>query len=462
MKIQWSVFYVLFLFILAGCGSEQFGAAPQSATNNANAVSSYSQLSCASSTLIKPKVDILYVVDNSGSSFYIPTQVKQAILDTVTKVSQEFDYRIIGTPLIPDSTPNDDYQVLTNSTDALPNPGRKIISANELSFFQNPGTQYATEKGLKTIQDFISTSGVVRSNAHLIVVVVSNGRDNEVEIDPQGNGSNQQTSVFNTRYNYLANLKLNPYKVYFYSATAKSNYCGRTTSSSDWTTYSGWWKSTLSYVAMANGLPNGTSYDLCTQSMSDIFGYVNSAIQQEVIPHQYKFFPMTFAKTSDTRNTFGEIKVYKVSGNNAPVEMSSGWEYYESPSGMENTRELPTPGEPVSARHFIKFDNLVSYPDCIQIKSSSRTEYFGYIVLPNEPQPATITVRINGSSIPQSSSNGWTYIGNTTKNIKMPYPNAGDDLPAVTKSGYMIQLNGTSRYYKSGDSVTVDYLPASL
>lgn len=462
MKIQWSVFYALFLFVLAGCGAEQFGSVPQSSTSNPNAVSNYSQLSCTSSTLIKPKVDILYVVDNSGSSFYISSQIKQAILNTVGTVSQEFDYRIIGTPLIPDSTPNDDYQVLTNSSDTLPNPGRKIISASELNFFSNPGTQYASEKGLKTIVEFINTSGVIRSNAHLVVVVVSNGRDVEVESDPQGNGNTVQTSVFATRYNSLANLKASPYQLYFYSATAKSNTCGRTSSSSDYATYEGWRKSTLSYVAMADSLPNGTSYDLCTQSVSNIFNYVNTAIQQEVIPHKYRFFPMTFAKASDTRNTFGEIKVYKVSGNSAPQEMTSGWSYYESTSGMENTRELPTVGEPVSGRHFIRFDSLVSYPDCVQIRSVSRTEYFGYIVLPKEPKPETVSVRINGSVISQSSTNGWTYIGNSTKNIKMAFPNAGDDQPAVTKTGYLLQLNGSSNYYKSGDNVEVNYIPAGI
>ena len=345
MKIQWSVFYALFLFLaLAGCGAEQFGSVPQSSTSSPNAVSNYSQLSCTSSTLIKPKVDILYVVDNSGSSFYISSQIKQAILNTVGTVSQQFDYRIIGTPLIPDSTPNDDYQVLTNSSDALPNPGRKIISAKELTFFSNPGTQYATEKGLRTIVEFINTSGVIRSNAHLIVVLVSNGRDTEVESDPQGNGNNVQSSLFAIRYNSTSNLKASPYQLYFYSATAKSNSCGRTPSSSDYATYQGWWKSTLSYVAMADSLPNGTSYDLCTQSVDSIFGYVNSAIQQEVIPHQYRYFPMTFAKASDTRNSFGDIKVYKVSGTLLHKKCLLAGHADQSASGMENTRELPSVG----------------------------------------------------------------------------------------------------------------------
>jgi hypothetical protein len=455
MKIQWSVFYALFLFALAGCGSEQFGAAPQSSSSGANAVSSFSQLSCTSSTLIKPKVDILYVVDNSGSALAMSNDIKTSISNTIGSISQQFDYRVIGTKLIPDTATDYDYRVMTNSTDSLPNTSKKIISSSEMPFFTPPVVGAPKEAGMRRAVNFINNSGsLIRNNSHLLIILVSNGRDNDIEKDDDGLNSTptiQNTSVLNTRISELNSIKMSKslIELRFMPITAHS-YCGEARSSAN------------SYVAAAGLLTNSEVFDLCASAVSTIFAQVNSTIQQEIIPHQYRYFPMTFAKAGDTRNTFGEIKVYKVTGNNAPVEVSSGWSYYESASGMENTRELPTVGEPVSGRHFIRFDNLVSYPDCIQIRSVTRTEYFGYIVLPAEPQPATISVRINGATIPQSASNGWTYIGNSTKNIKMAYPNAGDDQPAVTKSGYMIQLNGSSRYYKSGDSVVVDYLPASL
>ncbi len=140
MKIQRSaILSLLALLALAGCGSEQFGTTPQSTKSTADPLISYQQLSCSSSTLIKPKVDILYVVDNSGSSFYIPDEIKTAVANTVSSVSQQFDYRIIGLPLIPGT--QIDYQVLTNSTDSLPDSSKKIISTSQLSFFSNPGQQ---------------------------------------------------------------------------------------------------------------------------------------------------------------------------------------------------------------------------------------------------------------------------------------------------------------------------------
>lgn len=455
MKIQWSVFYVLFLFILAGCGSEQFGAAPQSSTSNPNAVSSFNQLSCTSSTLIKPKVDILYVVDNSGSALSMSSDIKNSITNTIGSISQQFDYRVIGTKLIPDTASDYDYRVMTNSTEALPNSSKKIISSSEMPFFTPPVIGAPKEAGMGRIVNFINqANSPIRNNSHLLIILVSNGRDNQIETDHDGMNSTatqQNTVALNQRISDLNTIRTNKslIEMRFMPITAHS-YCGDARDS------------TNSYVAAAGLLTNSEVFNLCSNSVSNIFAIVNSTIQQEIVPHHYRYFPMTFAKASDTRNTFGEIKVYKVTGNNAPVELSSGWSYHESASGMENTRELPTVGEPVSGRHFIRFDNLVTYPDCIQIKSSSRTEYFGYVVLPNQPQPATITLRINGATIPQSSTNGWTYIGNSTRNIKMAYPNPGDDQPAVSKAGYMLQLNGASNYYKSGDSVVVDYLPASL
>jgi hypothetical protein len=455
MKIQWSAFCALFLATLAGCGVEQFGTAPQSSTSNPNPVTNFNQLSCTSSTLIRPKVDILYVVDNSGSALAMSNDIKASITNTIGSISQQFDYRVIGTKLIPDTSSDYDYRVMTNSIDPLPNTSKKIISSSEMPFFSQPLIGAPKEAGLKRIINFINNNGsLIRNNSHLLIILVSNGRDTEIETDPDGREETatiQNTDLFMERvkaFNLIKSSKM-LIDMRFMPITAHTS-CNSARSSE------------RSYVAMGNALANSEIFNLCDGNVSSIFSKVNSSIQQDIIPHKYRYFPLTFAKSTDVRNNFGEIKVFKVTGNSAPVEMTSGWSYYESVAGIENTRELPTIGEPVSARHFIKFVNLVSYPECIQIRSVSRTEYFGYIVLPKEPRPGTVTVRINGKVISQSISNGWTYIGNAIKNIKMPYPAPGDDQPAINKVGYMIQLNGPSNYYKSGDNVEVNYLPASI
>src|SRR3989338_8669634 len=100
MKIYWSVIHSLLLATLVSCGSEQFGTTPQSSTSAPDPLRVYEHHSCTNRTLIPPKVDIVYVVDNSGSSFNIQDSVKAAVRNTVNSISQEFDYRVIGTTLL--------------------------------------------------------------------------------------------------------------------------------------------------------------------------------------------------------------------------------------------------------------------------------------------------------------------------------------------------------------------------
>jgi hypothetical protein len=474
MKTYWSAIFPLLFLILSGCGSEEFGSTPQTESKQANPVQRFEQLSCSTYTLIKPKVDILYVVDNSTSTYYVANDIKNAIKNTVDSISKEFDYRVIGTPLLHvDSTPFNDYQVLTNSQDPLSSEAvsRKIISSSELNFFSNTVTD-VPEAGLRRVVEFINAnlnSGLFRQNAYLLVVLISNGRDHEVEYDPYGNGQTlQYTDIFNARKNSFDYIKshFNSEQLRLFSVTTKPG-C----------TKSGWLPSQKSYIQMSEELYTASgatdsntskdSYDLCGSGLSNIFTAVNNSIKQVVVPHSYRYWPLTFAKDTDTLNSFGEIEVFKVSNNSAPQKMATRtWSYYENTSGSPlPVRELPTVGEPRAGKHFVRFTdgNLITYPDCVQVRSVSRTEYFGYVVLPKEPQQNSIVLRINGQQIPQSSTNGWSYVGNRlNQNIKMAYPNAGDQYPAVYKSGFMIQLNGSRNYYKSGDNVEAHYLPAGI
>lgn len=473
MKTYWSALFPLLFLILTGCGSEEFGSTPQTKTDSASPIKQYEQLSCSTYTLIKPKVDILYVVDNSTSTHHMANDIKTSIRNTVNTISKEFDYRVIGTALIPNPSDNntfDDYQVLTNSTDPLSSEAssRKIISSSELNFFSS--TQNGAEAGLSRIIQFMSynaTSGLFRQDAYHLIILISNGRDTEIETAIHTNGETSvNTAVYNERldsFKYLRN-QLSSQQLRLFSVTADRS-C----------TKSGWLSSEKSYKQMSTDLyhlsgaidsnTNKDWYNLCSTGLSTMFEAVNNSIKQVIVPHEYRYWPLTFATDSDTRNSFGEIEVFKVSKNSAPELMpASSWSYYENTTGQPlNVREKPTVGEPRVGKHFIKFTNRIVYPDCVQVRSVSRTEYFGYVVLPKEPQQNSIVLRINGKDIPKSSTNGWSYVGNRlNQNIKMPYPNAGDQYPAVYKSGFMIQLNGSANYYKSGDNVEAHYLPAGI
>ncbi len=475
---------MLLLLLVAGCGAEQFGTVPQSEKSQPDGIQTFEQLSCSSYTLIKPKVDILYVVDNSTSTFYLQDDIKNALKSTVDSISKDFDYRVIGTNLLPtsgDANPNDDYQILTNSQDSLSATAtsRKIISSSEFNFFAT--TSNGAEQGLQRIYDFINVNkadGLFRNGSYVLVVLISNGRDTDVETDAGfGNGETTvNTSIYNSRKSNLLALKtsLASEQLRLFSVTARTS-CK-----------SGWLSSLNSYVQMSTDLyasnasatDQGSaqwpdSYDLCVDGLSSsVFTAVNNSIKQVVVPHVYKYWPITFAENNETVS-LADVQVFKVTGNAAPVEVLSNsganWDYYANPGFASNvplnTRELPTSGEPVYGKHFVEFKdgNKITYPDCVLVKSISRTEYFGYVVLPKEPKVETVVIRINGQPISQSATDGWSYVGNKlNQNIKMAYPNPGDESPEVLKSGFMIQLNGSNNYYKSGDSVEVYYLPAGI
>lgn len=472
MKIQWSVFFsFLFLFTLVSCGSEEFGTAPQSTSTSANPLSSFSHSSCSTYTLIKPKVDILYVIDNSSSSYYIANDVKTAISNTVNRLSTDFDYRVIGTPLLESAGGNNDYQVMTNSSDlqGIPADSRRVSSAGSFSFFSNSPVS-GVERGLQRVVSFVDAhkNNLIRNNAYLVVVLVSNGRDLDVEEDAgYGNGETRlNTANYNARLSSLRSLRsqMNSLQLRMISVTAKS-VCKP-----------GWRSSLKSYVKMANQLyvdsgasdsSNMDGYDLCDSSgVSSIFTAINNSIRQVVLPHEYRYWPITFAENNESVS-LSEIQVKKVSSNGSSVNLSRDVDWvYEDRGSVQtvNTRELPTSGEPVSGRHFIRFTNRIVYPDCVLVTSVSRTEYFGYVVLPQKPRIETVSLRINGRPITQSSSNGWSDLTSapSTRNIKVPYPAAGDENPPVMRTGFMLQLNGSANYYKSGDSVEVYYIPAGI
>ncbi len=468
MKIYWSVIHSLLLATLVSCGGEQFGTTPQSSTSAPDPLKVYESHSCTNRTLISPKVDIIYVVDNSGSSFDIQDSVKAAVKNTVNTISKDFDYRVIGTTLLMAGNDNSNYRVMTNSNeDPLPTEAlsRRVFNPNDLTFFSSPIRE--PEAGLRRTLDFMEyhkTTGLLRQGAYHLVVLVSNGRDDSVEY-VQNSENKNFPGEYESRHARFVQLKtdLNTQQLRFMAVTAKTSCTGSKTSN-------------LSYIKMANQLyaesgasdnnVNRDSYDICSSGLSNLFTAVNSSIQKIVIPHQYRYWPITFAQQTDSETSFGKVDVYRINQSGTPQLMpATSWSWYSVPSGTSSLNIRGDGGsEPVTGYHFIRFNELISYPDCIQVKSVSRTEYFGYIVLQREPRPETIYVTINGHVIPKSNTNGWEYKGNITRpNIKVPHPDSpGSEIPAIPRSGFMIQLHGTSNYYKSGDNVQVNFIPAAI
>ncbi|MES2527557.1 MAG: hypothetical protein V4598_10735 [Bdellovibrionota bacterium] len=470
MKTYWSAFLSLFfLTILTGCGNEQFGTGGQTSESSANPLTSYSHQSCSNFTLIKPKVDVIYVVDNSASTYYLANDIKNALRSTVDTLSSDFDYRVIGTPLIATANGDNDFQVMTNSSDlaGLPGSPKRIQSSSEFTFFSNPaGGGY--ERGINRTNSFLSThkaSGLIRSNAHTIVVLLSNGRDADIEAQgPYGNGETvYNASAFASALSQLRSKKNPGYQLRFASVTAHTS-CK-----------SGWFSSAKSYVQMSKEVyatstatdqdsdSTPDAYDLCGSGFSSIFGSVNSSIKQVLIAHGYRFWPITFAENNETVDV-NEIQVVKISSNGSRVNLvkNTDWTHIDNGSAMlVNTRETPTAGEPITGRHFVRFNNLLMYPDCVLVTSVSRTEYFDWVVLPRKPL-LPVTIKVNGVEIPQSALSTAQVNTSQTLNIKAGYPTAADENPPVLRTGFMIQITNPQYFYRSGDNVESLYTPAGI
>lgn len=460
-----SIALLLSLFMAWGCSKEQFAGSPKSETYKADAVEVFQNLSCANSTLIKPPVDILYVVDNSLSSGYLSTTVKQQLQLTIQSVSQQFDYRIIVAPLLPDGGDDSFRQVITNNASAI--PSANVVSLEGLSFFATP-TGNKVERGFDRAADLIDanrSSGLIRSNAHTIVVLVSNGDDTDTKTYLNGfyqvNGA-----AYDAAYNRFINLKasLNAHQFRFFSLVAHTQGCQTGYTFGDMYRR----MSKRIYTAMLatdqGTRPHPDSYDLCGTQYA-VYAGVNSSIQQETLSHTYDYWLVSANTPIDTT----DIQVSKItSGGSAsvvPASATNGWTYHGQASGL-NTRRLPTPGEPKTG-YFIKLNGSAELvtPDCLVVKTRTPTEYYGYIVIPSAPkvpQKDNVVVRINGQVVPYSTTNGWSYEGyRENQNIKVNANGSVNTMSPLNRTGYFLKLNGSS-YYASGESVTVGYNPAGI
>lgn len=319
----------------------------------------------------------------------------------------------------------------------------------------------------KRLVDLRSNSPIARRFriARTIIVLVSNGRDADIEQQgPYGNGETiYNASAFASALSSLKSKKNAGYQLRFASVTAHTS-C-----------QSGWFSSQMSYVQMSKEIYNSSgasdqdgdsspdAYDLCGNGFSSVFASVNSSIKQVLIAHGYRYWPITFAENNETVD-INEIKVTKISPNGAKTSLVKDvdWTYQDNVYPMLiNTREVPSAGEPITGRHFVRFSSLLMYPDCVLVTSVSRTEYYDWVVLPKKPL-LPVTVKVNGVEIPQSAMSTSQVGTSQTLNIKAAYPTAADENPPVMRTGFMIQITNPQYYYKSGDNVETLYTPAGI
>jgi len=506
----------LFIFLLAlvhtSCGVETFAPKRINQSEVSNPIVQSTFNSCSSFSLVKPKVDFLFLWDNSTSSVFINEQTKQALNATIDSISSRFDYHILMAPLISSSS-NINYQakLISENTNGLSSSalGIKIdrtLAAQSLNFSAAPGS---VEKGIRRSINIIKnnvSNGIFRANSYLYIVLMSNEDDSSwenfppAELDRINYLNAKEKELLCLRGNYqpqsgsCSGIDLNSSQLRFMSITAFSSplggSCPGVNSWKKGTTYQNFSKRIYSAPYTTgesrqtdqDGRSDGMfdAYDICSQtSFSNIFNGINSSINDTLIRHKYNYWPV--ASSGAANIDPNEIRVLKdgvqIPRLTPPVSAgANGFTY------TNTIQTVPLRFQPSLAEFFTGYvvrlygNAIVTYPECIKVTTQTPKEWFGYVNLQTKPLESSIQLKINGQVIPRSSSNGWQLLKSggqpqffSSKNIKIQGPGNFcpsnsttycSASPSLNKSGYFLQLFGNA-VYSNGATIEIIYDPSS-
>jgi hypothetical protein len=481
-------------FLLSACGQEIFTVNKKLQNTQSNPIIKNSTSACSNFTHIKPKVDFLFLWDNSTSSVFINNQTKQALNNTIDLISNSFDYHILLAPLL--GSGNSDAWFVSETPDGLNSQALSIkidrsLASSKLSTF--PSVSGNSENGVTRVKNMLSnnsSNGIFRNGAYTIIVVMSNEDDNSWVEGSFPTGSDRNNYI-NTKIEEILCLRghhvtscggnsINSQQMRFISIVAHSDACNGTNSA---------FKNNYVYKKMSElvygayytgGIPSPTdqtgdqspdSYDICNVGdFTTLFDGVNNSIQDQVIAHKYNYWPI--ASSGASAIDPAEITIKKDSGTSYPLlqePVAGGMDGFTFLNSVQtqNTRYLPNSGEPFTG-YLVKLYGAaqVTYPECMSVTTQTPKEYFGYLNIQSKPNESTIAVTVNGQVIPQSTTNGWELIKQNGQpryynsfNIKIMGPgNYTPASPAVNKSGYFLKLHGNA-IYGNGADLEVVYLP---
>lgn len=472
--------YLLVLLILFSCTKQEFQTNKGSQSSTITSVTSTSAKLCSQSTLVKPQVDILFLWDNTSSFNFVTDATKTSMSNLISSVSEKFDYHILNAPLAPAQTTSMyEMSLIASDTASVSGSATSILKTKDqaISGLGFTGGVGSAEKGIDRAYNIITgnrSNGIFRDGAYTLIVLMSNEDDKGCELST-GYNSCTQTD----KNNYLAPLKqkmlclrgntsayscsgyptLNSSMMRFItiapltscsSGLNKINYNYKTLSKFIYeSSYNNGWPTSNDHLNPdASGYYD--SYNLCTINFSSIFDGVNSAIKQTLIKHVYSYWPVASTSASVDPDTLtvtrddGKVLVNRTGESNP----SDGFAYIGNQTNHA-TRSYPTAGEPFTGKMIQLYgsndNDLIVYPRCLTVSFKEVQTNYGYVYLQNgEPATSTIEVTINGQVVPQSTTNGWSYMGlQYISSLDSNYKVA--NLPNGATSGYIIQLNGTYR-----------------
>lgn len=472
-NLKMSILLCTSLFLAVACNEEEVTRSQQSTTVNISDVETFEVSNRSLSRLDKPPVDILYVVDNSGSTLVDNFQALRSEIErTVNDVSSEFDFHIYFTPLIPASGDSiTSYPLLVSDPNTLNGISNlNIVSAQNLSAFA-PTSGNNVELGFQRALSLIEnnrSNGIFRNNSNTIIVMISNGDDTGSRITIGGNQVTDPSrfATFETQFRNLTALSgssssLNADSLRFISLVAHQN-CSFATAGTNYRLMS---ERIYNFQGFTDNNSARDSFDLCAGATSSLFSAVNSSIRQVLVGHRYDHWLISTSQneSSIASNDITLTRVNGVTGatTNIPRDETNGFTYLGFRSN-QNTRFFPDAGEPATGL-IVRLNGSarVEFPDFISASTRAPNEFFGFVPLPSEPDLTSVQVTINGATISQSSTNGWTFLGfREVLNTKVPGPTNASVEPAVNRTGYFLQLHG-SAIYTNGDDIQVFFRAAT-
>ena len=492
----------LLLTIFVGCGKEEFSAIKNQEIFRPIDRVHFSDHRCSNFTLVKPKVDFLFLWDNSTSTFSIDEEVKKGVNNLIKKVSGDFDFRIMMAPLLGSGNSNARYLANGPIADGI-NGMSKIDDLNTavdaLSFTPMVGS---TEAGISRAVEILRSNrnALFRRDSYIIVVLMSNEDDDswKDELDSYQTGDlncagieNCPSCVDTSSIESCTTIGVTTSRNCVDKSIRRSTdnagckrlseytrcNCGKLRGLKNDRNALGLRFITLTtgrgklYREFSTKVRFGDNHRIDTDTYGNAFDEINSSIKKVLIKHKYNFWPV--AGPGVAQIDANDITVKKSSGgtiNQCADALSctntDGFVYVGNTTA--NTRYEPSSGEPFTG-HLIELygSARVTYPDCLVVKTKTPKEYFAYVSLGAKPIVSSILITINGVSISESATNGWKLIVDSggepeyfeRKNIQIVGP--GDRTPknpGVFKSGYFLELTG-SAVYTNGAEVKVNYLP---
>ncbi len=468
--------FLLFIYLLLyfSCSNkEEVTSQVQKKKDTINPVKNFEDTFCTGYTTIRPKVDFLFLWENSQSQNFLGEEAKKALANTINMMAPRFDYHIYLAPLIPTSS-DSSFLMVDNITDLDLSIQNKVYPSDSVSrislFSQIQQGKGKRELGIQRTINILNSNisnGIFRKNVYTVIVLISNGDDTayiEIENSPSGKEKYQFSKIKELEE---IKQKLNTDYFRFFSLVSHHNSdsplsncknVGFTRGDSYINISQHFYNQLPDTYKNFNSMTNQDSIDICGKDFQSIFNAINNSIQDTVLAHVYNYWPISTLEELDI--DFSKIRVFKNNGQELLENTENGFEYVGHKK-LQATRIYPSIGE-FKSGHMIKLNGSgkVTFPECLVIKTQEPAQIYGYFVLSKKPKINSIKIKKNNKEIPSSS---WQYLGhNLNINVLIKsFDSHEESKEKSNKSGYVIKLLKDA-IYSNNDKIEVSFLPESV